>query len=334
MLLATSYEDLFSTTCWICFKRLLAKEQLIRLSTCGHRFHLQCLLVHVHNVPHTICLVCHTQSEDASRPVGEVTNMVQEFSRALQTYHNSLQFYRSQEQRLCTAMDMVANSIPEASAILEDTRSDGAVLSARLFHMRTVLAQSQHRRQQNEVYIEEMWKIQWCVDRQYTFIKQLDAACQTHRITEQALESSPTDEALKEEEAQGVRLTAQHDALQHENEQLRATVDKAIRVCSRLQRETAYEMERVFSPCDMRPHIGHGTGCRFCGYDNRSTGDCAACLALYRTGHCESEGRKRAIRGILSRVAIDSQTYCSEQHLGCLSLDALRVLCHRLQIIY
>ena len=129
MLATTSYEEISSKTCWICFNALLATEDTTRMSTGGHRFRLHSLLVHVHNVPGMICLVCHTLTDEASLPARDAANMVQEFSRALQTSRNSLQFYRSQKRWLCCAKDMVANSIPETSAVLACTQRECTVLN-------------------------------------------------------------------------------------------------------------------------------------------------------------------------------------------------------------
>ena len=230
----------------------------------------------------------------------------------------------------------MTNSIPETSAVLDRTQRECTILRARLSHMRTLLADSRQRCLENEELIEEMWKIQWSVDRQYTIIKQLDAACQTHATTEAGMCSAEEEctRSIGEAVAQGARLDIQCSGLRHENDQLCATMGRIVSTCSKQEREKAYEIERVFSSRDLRPLIEYGPGCRFCGYDNGTTEDCNACVASYRTGTDEVEGRKRAIRGILTRVAVDSHTYCSEEHLGRLSLGALRVLCRHLQITY
>jgi hypothetical protein len=320
---SSEYIGISSTVCWICFTALT--DNTYRLPGCGHQFHLHCLLLHVHNVPHAICLVCHTIEDHAARNQQETATIGQEFRRALQTYNNSLQFYRSHDQRVHRALDVVTDSMPENMDILEHTRADCMTVRAKVLDMRDTLRHSEIRNRENEQCIADMWDIQWSVNRQHTIIKQSDAACQTHRNKVQMMTIPMATQLVEMEVATTRARQLKKEVMQAQvyNEDLSIATRRNTNTLLMLEAERLHEIDRVFSSNDRRARIVSRAGCRYCGYENGTTVDCLACITLYKT-----RGRQHAISALLVRVGID----CHATHLARLSPEALLVLCRRLVI--
>jgi hypothetical protein len=253
----------------------------------------------------------------------EAETRAKEFFRALDTYRNRLLFNRNQGRRLISALDVLVESLPENTTILELARSASLVIHNTLLQRRELFQQAQSINIANEKVVEIMWELEWSVHRRHTLIKQQEAMCQKNDAIEQEIRKGMLVEmaSLEDETSRRNMLRAEHVREWAQNASLLQKETTNADILTRLQLERAYELDH--SGKDTRVPITYRKGCRFCGFENGTVFDCQACQTIN-----SSRDSISTICALLARVSID----CRREHLVRLSPKALDVFCRHLRL--